>query len=193
MSGPPTVGRANRYATLIGAVEYSNATHKIKIGSSRRQIQDRNSAPEPLEVDHSVAEEFPTEILLISVDFFTKNGLLSTEFLLPWGSGNFGEYVTAIDQRGLRPRRCLLDERFASSACTNAPAVSVLGSAFASVACYSAAIFWCPLLTMNRMTGGKIWNAGESTPPATPDVRRDFACVLWRVSAVGRRVLPQLL
>ena len=50
---------------------------------------------------------------------------LSTEMGLSWGSGNFVENVPG--------------ERSATSACTSASAVSVLGSVCVSVACCSAA------------------------------------------------------
>ena len=37
----------------------------------------------------SVTENFPTEMPLISVDFFTENSF-STELGIPWGSRNLG-------------------------------------------------------------------------------------------------------
>ena len=47
----------------------------------------------------SAAQNFVTEILLNSAEFFTENGL-STELGTSWGSGKFGEHVPAnVHQR----------------------------------------------------------------------------------------------
>ena len=44
-----------------------------------------------------VAEDFPTEILLVYVYFLTESGL-STELGISWGSENFGEHVPGVHQ-----------------------------------------------------------------------------------------------
>ena len=50
----------------------------------------------------SVAEYFSTEILLISDEFFTENGL-STELGISWGPGDFGEHVPDAYQHRRTP------------------------------------------------------------------------------------------
>ena len=46
----------------------------------------------------SVAEEFPTGVLLIYVECFAENSLF-TDLGIPWGSGDFGEHVPDVHQR----------------------------------------------------------------------------------------------
>ena len=50
----------------------------------------------------SGAEDFPTEILIISDEVFTENGL-STELGTSWGPGEFGEHVPDVHQHRRTP------------------------------------------------------------------------------------------
>ena len=61
----------------------------------------------------SVAQDLPTEALLISVDFFTENDHLSMELEISWDTGNFGEHVPDVDKRQRNPARNPQPQAFA--------------------------------------------------------------------------------